>query len=447
MEIWMNFYELAKKYYEHYNNLEVPKDFKTIDGINYNKKGIELGLWVYNQRKYNFKYENYSKEKIELLDKIGMVWSSLDSRWNKNYELAKKYYLEHGNLDIKNRYEVNGINLGNWIYNQRRIYNGTLHGNLSKEHIDLLNKIGMIWSIDDDYISTSWMEKYNLAKNYFNHYNNLEVPIRFKTKDGINYDKDGINLGTWLSFIRTIHNGNAKGVLTKKQIELLDQINMIWNIKNNDSIIRSSWIKNYNLAKKYYNHYGNLCVYFEFKTNDGINYDEDGFSLGFWVHNQRRNKLNDEQIELLNEIGMVWKIKHNKDFISENWLKNYELVKKYYNYYGNTKILAGFKTNDGINYDKDGINLGTWLRTQKSLYTGKSCGYLNIKQIELLENINITWFNDTIDKKLQRQIITDKNKKQKEIEILNRFKSCLIQYKNKLPNKDELNKEFILKLK
>ena len=32
METWMEKYNLAKVYFEHYDNLEIPKFFKTING-------------------------------------------------------------------------------------------------------------------------------------------------------------------------------------------------------------------------------------------------------------------------------------------------------------------------------------------------------------------------------------------------------------------------------
>lgn len=47
---WEDKYALAKVYYEHYKNLDISRDFKTINGYERNEKGINLGGWVQLQR-------------------------------------------------------------------------------------------------------------------------------------------------------------------------------------------------------------------------------------------------------------------------------------------------------------------------------------------------------------------------------------------------------------
>lgn len=66
---WEKWYEIAKKYYEENGNLMVPYVYKTINGE-------KLGIWITQQRqKYNGTARNrLPKEKIEELEKIGMIW-------------------------------------------------------------------------------------------------------------------------------------------------------------------------------------------------------------------------------------------------------------------------------------------------------------------------------------------------------------------------------------
>ena len=70
------------------------------------------------------------------------------------------------------------------------------------------------------------------------------------------------------------------------------------NIKN-----KIGWKENYKLAKVYFEKRGNLEIPSRFKTLDGINYDENGYSLGMWIYTQRKvyrnGKLGKEKIELL----------------------------------------------------------------------------------------------------------------------------------------------------
>ena len=218
---------------------------------------------------------------------------------------------------------------------------------------------------------------------------------------------------------------------------------MDFNIKDN----KEAWLTNYNLAKKYYEHYGNLKIAFHFKTINGIDYDEAGIALGRWIHNQKQaynkqghGKITEEQIRLLEEIGMDFNVKDNK----ETWMSNYNLVKKYYNHYGNLKMPQNFKTTNGINYDENGIALERWIRTQKQAYNGKGSSKITEEQIRLLEDIGIVWFTSKTDEKLQKEQINSNNIKRKEKEITNRVYSYLGKIDNNdNPTKEKINEGFI----
>lgn len=66
------------------------------------------------------------------------------------------------------------------------------------------------------------------------------------------------------------------------------------------------WLRNYNLAKKYFEENGNLNINAKYITKDGI-------KLGSWIRTQRvsyKNKsLTNERYKLLCDINMVWKVK------------------------------------------------------------------------------------------------------------------------------------------
>ena len=300
-----------------------------------------------------------------------------------------------------------------------------------------------------------WMTKYKLAKNYYNHYGNLLIPKGFITLNGIDYNENGINLGNWIYTQRQIYNGTLDMSYDSNKINLLEQIGMVWSVYNNEGYISENWLEKYKLAKEYYNHYGNLLIPRDFKTSDGINYDEDGIILGIWLANQRkvhngtgRGKLEDSQVKMLEDLNIKWRVRESSNNIPKKWLDSYNLAKSYYKKYGNLSINKNFKTSDGINYNEKGNNLGIWLRTQKSIYNGVIKGKLCYKQIYLLEQIGIEWFRYNLDDKLQNEKITEENTYRKQLEILNRFKSLLIKYKdNELPSKEEINKNFEYQLK
>ena len=99
--------------------------------------------------------------------------------WEAYYEIAKAYHKHHGDLEIPYRfrtingyeYDENGVLLGNWIMHQRSAYKNK---KLNDEQIKLLNEIGMIWDVRD----MGWRRKYNLAKKYYEHHGNFEIPLK-----------------------------------------------------------------------------------------------------------------------------------------------------------------------------------------------------------------------------------------------------------------------------
>ncbi len=142
------------------------------------------------------------------------------------------------------------------------------------------------------------------------------------------------------------------------------------------------WMHMYDLARKYYETYGDLKIVRTFKTKDGINYDPEGFTLGNWIENQRyayKNRnipkekrtanlspLSEEKEQKLREIGMFF------DYWEDSWNFMYDLASKYYEAYGNLKINKDFKTKDGITYDKNGYTLGNWIQNQRKAYKNRS---------------------------------------------------------------------------
>ena len=252
-------------------------------------------------------------ENQDLFEMLRYVMDRLILTWDQKYELAKKYYEHHGDLEIpKNfktingyEYEESGVALGNWINSQRRAYK---NNNLESERHDKLVLIGMKFKVSD------WEEKYMLAQKYYEYHGNLEMTTRFKTVNGYEVDENGIALGSWVRQQRK--DFNAK-ILTEEKILKLKQIGMIFGT----SVKEQQWEEKYRLAQKYYEYHGNLEMTTRFKTINGYEYDENGIALGKWIENQKRtyneNKLEQERYDRLILIGMKFgsKLKLDKQGI------------------------------------------------------------------------------------------------------------------------------------
>ena len=431
---WMDYYNLAKTYNEHYENCEIPQRFKTKDGIHYDETGIALGMWLDNQR-MAYKEGKMNFERRNLLEAINVRLEIKDyeTSWQQNYNLAKAYYEHYGNCEIPTKfktkdgihYDETGIALGRWLNNQRMAYK---EGKMNFERIGLLEAINVRLEIKD------WQQNYNLAKTYYDHYGNCEIPNKFKTKDGIHYDETGFALGRWLNTQRTVYK---EGKMNFERIGLLEAIHVRLEIKGYEA----SWQQCYNLAKTYYEHYGNCEIPIKFKTKDGIHYDETGIALGMWLNTQRKvykeGKMNFERIGLLEAIHVRLEIR--------DWQQNYNLAKAYYEHYGICKIPTKFKTKDGLNYDETGIALGRWLNNQRKAYKGKSD--ISLEKISLLDKIGMKWFLKNTDAKFQNEEITEKNTLIKQKEILHRVWTCINSFpSDSVPTKEDINREIVKQL-
>lgn len=341
---WNRNYVLAKQYFRENGDLLIPSNYVV-------NKEIKLGIWISHQRR-DYKSGKLSEERIELLEKIGMVWSLSDFQWHEYYDVAVKYYNVNGNLLIPLKYSIDGINLGYWIGTQRRQYKGK---KLSKQKIELLDQIGMVWSIYD----IQWYEYYDVSVKYYKKNGNLHVPLRYKTANNI-------KLGSWISHQRRSYKS---GNLPKDKIELLEKIGMEWDE------ISATWDKMYKLAKQYYEEFNNLSI-------SSTSFTYQNASLGSWIITQRKkyseNRLSEKQIAMLNEIGMEWVYNNNPDYI---WEKNYNTVLDFYSKYKHLYIPISYIT-------EDGVRIGVWLYDRKLEYERNE---LSDDRKRKLDKLDKTW--------------------------------------------------------
>ena len=382
---WKLNYSLAKIYFEKYGSLEIKQNFKTLNGIDYDENGYNFGIWLTNQRQM-YKKGKLSKERIELLKQIGMrfeiVYNIVD--WAEMYMLAEIYFKKYGSLEIKQNfktlngidYDENGYNLGWWLVRQRQMYKKS---KLSKEREKLLEKIGMRFETRDN--NEVWTRMYKLTETYFKKYGNLEISKKFKTLNGTDEDENGYNLGVWLVRQRQMHKISK---LSKEREKLLEKIGMRFETRDNDEV----WTRMYKLTETYFKKYGNLEIKQNFKTLNGIDYDENGYNLGQWQSCQRqmykKSKLSKERKELLEKIGMRFETRDN----DEVWNQMYMLAELYFKEYGNLEISKKFKTLNGTDEDENGYNLGIWLVNQRQMYKK---GKLSPERKELLDQIGMIW--------------------------------------------------------
>lgn len=233
--------------------------------------------------------------------------------------------------------------------------------NKLKEHrvkfsfIDVMQETTDLITNLKKFVGFGFEEYYELLKVYYETNGNIDVPS--------SYVVNGITLGRWLVKVRA---HKKAGNLTLKQIELLDDLGMIW------SKLEDSFVTGYNHAKKYYEEHHNLLVPATYQTAD--------FGLGNFIRKQRSyykvGKLSQERIKLLEDIGMVWDVREYE------FNQGYKHALDYFNQHNNLDVPEGYTIDD--------FDLSFWLN-QKRKY--KTKGTLTKEEIALLDKLNFDWKN------------------------------------------------------
>lgn len=351
---WEDYYELATIYYDKFGNSDIPRNFRTFDGINYDAGGADLDRWFRKQRQF---YLELSPERRKLLEAIKFnPTHKLKRRWLKMYELATAYAKEYKNLDVpvdfKTKdgitYDDDGETLGPWVKTQKKRYD-----NMSEEEKRALAKIGFTVSKYD----ADWRRMYEKAKEYFLNNGHLLVPFRYKTSDGA-------RLGAWVKYQREYYNR-----LSDEKKKLLAEIGFVV------SELDYQWERIYAVAYDYYLEHGDFNVPKNYITDDGI-------KLGYWNSTQRKfyDTMSDERKKKLAKIDFI------PNVYMEKWNKMFKLAEAYSEKNKNLDVPADFITKDGVSYDAYGDNLYTWIKTQKKHYDR-----LSDEQRLKLESIGVVW--------------------------------------------------------
>lgn len=221
-------YKYALEYFKEHGNIDVSDKF--IYNAKDNKK-VELGKWINNQRTY-YKRGSLLIERKELLEEIGIIWNRIPKypeqnlkKWLEMYKCAVLYYKEHGDLLIPTEYKMTNENdevvyLGRWLKHQRNLYT---NNKLSKDKIEMLESIGIIWTKlkkgpkTVNKIYKEWFKYYEVVLKYYQEYGYINASENFK----ITIDEETLEVATWLKVQMFNYLRNN---LRQEQIRLLKEI-------------------------------------------------------------------------------------------------------------------------------------------------------------------------------------------------------------------------------
>ena len=347
---WELMYRHAAAYYAAHGDLNVPQRYKTAEGYS-------LGSWVSTQRsiRNGTAAGVLTEERIQKLDAIGMVWSDYRAlAFERGHGAAKRYFEAHGDLDVPARYvDGDGYPLGAWISTMRKSRSGdTFTGVLNRERAAMLDELGMIWD-KNDYL---FERNFAAAQAYYSAHGDLNVPVRYRTEDGI-------NLGAWLHDLK-----RRKDSLDAEKAARLDASGMVWQNEH-----ERNFEEGCAALEAYIRTYGSAGVPVSYISPNG-------FRLGAWLSARRVNggeTLSAEHKQRLSSMG----VRFGSDAA---WEHKYRLAREYFEAHGDLNIPP--------DYRPEGVWLCKWLNEQKQIYRGNRAGKkLSPEQIGALERIGICW--------------------------------------------------------
>jgi superfamily II DNA or RNA helicase len=367
---WEAMFQHLVEYKERFGNCKVPHDWN---------ENIKLRNWVVIQRAKQF---DMLPERKKKLDQIGFIWKIHEDSWIENYKILSKYFEKNGHCLVTKK---ENYNMYQWCKGQRRSYRS---GKITPLYKNMLDTIYFDWDPEE----TNWEYKFKEYAKF------LKKGLTEKEL----YQLDYRELQKWVLTQRMRKRRNDFQVLTKERVDRLTKIGMSWNPESEKFEIM------FNKLIQYKSRFGNCRV--------PAKWSEDPL-LGFWINNLRSscktNKLSQEKIELLNNLGMEWNPLTTIN--AELWERKF-------------KELENFKKINGhCNIATDRGELGNWLSKHRQYYKK---GTINPEHKERLTSLGVEW-------EVAHKFVWERNYKAL-LEFNKEFGHCNVPGKNALPQYKKL---------
>ena len=307
---------------------------------------------------------NHNKDQVNGLESSLVEFEAItksDRAWLQKYNLLLAYYTKHHHTYVP----VADATLGRWVQRQRSYYK---KGTLAESRIKALNQVKFVFDarnhnkkmpkLKKKWQKRSWEERYAELKIYYNENGHSNVPLKSSSLAG------------WVQYQRQC---NDNGKLSTYQIDKLNEIDFIWNVR------KHQWEQRFIELKEFIETNGHSCIPStkEYK------------SLQAWCSTQRKLwkmkqanstmecALTDEREKRLESINFDWQTSH--EYV---WQSRLEQLKAYK------------QENGHLNLGKNDGDLGVWVDTQRTEMRFKKDGHhthLTDERIDELEKLGFRW--------------------------------------------------------
>jgi hypothetical protein len=273
--------------------------------------------------------------------------------WEKRFGLLQQFEKREGHCNVTRSHAEDGIKLGRWVGNQRRLKE---EGKLDPDRQSILDNMGFAWLLGNP-TRVPWEERLDLLKEFQTREGHCHVPQLHK--------EDGANLGKWVNKQRQLKKMDR---LDLHRQTILEDMGFEWVLVERRANV--PWEETFSLLKTFKEREGH-CNVPRFHKEDGAN-------LGVWLENQRQFKKNGklyrDRKERLEEMGIEWLL------ASAKWDGMYDLLKQFQKREGHCAV--------DLSHTEDGANLGYWVNTQRQL---KKKENLDPDKQKMLDEIGFEW--------------------------------------------------------
>ncbi|MFF8910902.1 DEAD/DEAH box helicase [Streptomyces olivaceoviridis] len=322
-EHWRRGIEASVIYVREHGDLKVPFTYRVpggqdqaveAEGWPASLANFPLGQWIADNRRF-YARGDMDEDRVEQLEKLGMVWSHFDVAWEEGLAAARGWAEVNGHLLAPLDATYQGYKVGIWLKNARaaarkaaEIEQGRAEGlpvqssagALSDERREQLEDIDPSWC---PAWPVEWQRAFHLVRLH------LEAGRPLPTSPG-DVVHQGEDLGRWVRSVRLGWDN-----LTTVQQWMCEQVLGIEPAAEDEKppprrSQADKWALNYEAAKQFYEREGHLRVprkHVE-RIVVGEDQEERELRLGAWISNQRSRAgtLSPERVEQLSAVGMRW---------------------------------------------------------------------------------------------------------------------------------------------
>ncbi|MER7850616.1 Helicase associated domain protein [Kitasatospora sp. NPDC096077] len=294
-QYWREGIAHARAWHQEFEDLDVPYSAMT------GKEGkFPLGKWL-SGRRVEYAAGDLAPHRVDMLDRLGMVWSVPDARFEAGLDWARVWAREHGgSLAAPARASIGGYPIGTWLAGLRAAAQvpGGQAGALSAHRRRQLEEIDPWWC---PAWPITWQRSYATARRWW-----LEADGRVdwaQLSDEVVFE--GEQLGQWVRAQRAVF-----AALDQEQQDLLAAIGIEEDQELAAARAAAAARPKVSRADRFQQGLAALASFVEREGHARVprTHKEDGTALGTWLNNQkaRRNKLSPEQLGQLAGHGVEW---------------------------------------------------------------------------------------------------------------------------------------------